>query len=182
MGKNIDNAVAGGVSMSDFMNGAGGSMVQLSTNLAAAMDKLNQKFPLLSDGVQKIIDKINGVTPIKGKDVLKMPGQEIELLPEDSFAAFTKGSEVLKNMGGNNNTSSTTPSTTNSTIDLNHTLTLNINAPSNINTEQLVSMFNDTGVSQALGIAVKEAFNNGGLTTSNPNKQQMLKSGSLQHS
>jgi hypothetical protein len=41
-------------------------------------------------------------------------------------------------------------------------------------------MFNETSVSQALGIAVKEAFNNGGLTTSNPNKQQMLNSGRLQ--
>jgi hypothetical protein len=180
MGKNLDKAVVGGTSISEFMKSAGDDMVKLTTNFVSAMDKLNQKFPILSDGIQKIIDKIN-VVPIKGKDVLKMPGQEIQLLPEDSFAAFTKGSEVLQNMGGSNNSSST-PSSTNSTIDLNHTLTVNINAPSHVNTEQLVSMFNDTGVSQALGIAVKEAFNNGGLTTSNPNKQQMLKSGSLQHS
>jgi hypothetical protein len=179
MGKNLDNAVAGGTSISDFMKGVQNDIVGVTSNLAAAMDKLNQKFPILSDGLQKIIDKMNGVSTVKGKDVLKMPGQEIQLLPEDSFAAFTKGSEVLQNMSGSNNRSST-PSTTNSTIDLNHTLTVNINAPSHVNTAQLVSMFNETSVSQALGIAVKEAFNNGGLTTSNPNKQQMLNSGRLQ--
>jgi len=177
MGKNIDSTVAGNGSIVAFMNSAQKSITGAADGFTKAITDLSKKMPLISNGLQQIIDKIKVV---KGKDVLKMPGQEVQLLPEDSFAAFTKGNEVLQNMNGSNNSSSTTPTSSNSTIDLNHILTVNINAPSHVNTEQLVSMFNDTGVSQALGIAVKEAFNNGGLTTSNPNKQQMLNSGRLQ--
>jgi hypothetical protein len=117
-------------------------------------------------------------------DVLKMPNEDIQLLPEDTFAAFTKGSDVLSKLTGvnNNNNTNNTPSSTNSKVDLTHTLNINITAPSNVNTDQVIAMFNDTGVSQALGVAVKEAFNNGGLTTSNPNKHQLMNSGNLQYS
>ena len=111
-----------------------------------------------------------------------MPGQDIQLLPEDTFAAFTKGSDVLSKLTGSNNTTAPTSTSTNSKVDLTHTLNINITAPSNVNTDQVIAMFNDTGVSQALGVAVKEAFNNGGLTTSYPNKQQLMNSGNLQYS
>jgi hypothetical protein len=177
--ENIDDLVKNGGSISKFIEKSSKDLTDVLINMGEEIEKLNKKFPLVGDIIDKYI--LQNSNPIRtGRDVLKMPGQDIQLLPEDSFAAFTKGSEVLQNMGGSNNRSSTTPTLSNSTIDLNHTLTVNINAPSHVNTEQLVSMFNDTGVSQALGIAVKEAFNNGGLTTSNPNKQQMLNSGRLQ--
>lgn len=177
--ENIDDLVKNGGSISKFIEKSSKDLTDVLINMGEEIEKLNKKFPLVGDIIDKYI--LQNSNPIRtGRDVLKMPGQDIQLLPEDSFAAFTKGSEVLQNMGGSNNRSSTTPTSSNSTIDLNHTLTVNINAPSHVNTEQLMSMFSDTGVSQALGVAVKEAFNNGGLTTSNPNKQQMLKSGSLQ--
>jgi len=147
------------------------------------MNKLTQKMPLLSNGIQQIIDKLNGVPVRQGRDVLKMPNEDIQLLPEDTFAAFTKGSDVLSKLtGSNNNSNNNVPSSTNSTVDLTHTLNINITAPSNVNTDQVIAMFNDTGVSQALGVAVKDAFTNGGLTTTNPNKQQLRNPGVLQYS
>jgi hypothetical protein len=182
LGKNIDKTAAGNTSVSDFLEGASKSLLSSSTNFVDAMDKLSKKMPILSNGFQQIIDKMNGVPVRQGRDVLKMPGQDIQLLPEDTFAAFTKGSDVLSKLTGSNNTSTPTSTSTNSTVDLTHTLNINITAPSNVNTEQIIAMFNDTGVSQALGIAVKDAFNNGGLTTTNPNKQQLRNPGVLQYS
>jgi hypothetical protein len=181
MGKNLDETVAGGNSIINFLKGTSDALLSSSTNFVQAMDNLSQKMPSLSNGLQQIIDKIT-VTTVQAQDVLKLPGQNIELLPQDTFAAFTKGEDVLSKLTGSNNTSTPTSTSTNSTVDLTHTLNINITAPSNINTDQVIAMFNDTGVSQALGVAVKEAFNNGGLTTSNPNKQQLMNSGRLQYS
>ena len=182
LGKELDKTVAGGNSITDFLEGTSKALLSSSTNFVGAMDKLSQKMPLLSNGLQQIIDKMNGTPVRQAKDVLKMPGQDIQLLPEDTFAAFTKGSDVLSKLTGSNNTSTPTSTSTNSSVDLTHTLNINITAPSNVNTDQIIAMFNDTGVSQALGVAVKEAFTNGGLTTSNPNKQQLMNSGNLQYS
>jgi hypothetical protein len=182
LGKSLDEMVGGGKSIVDFMMDTTKSLLSASDNFVQAMDKLTNKMPLLSNGVQQVIDKISGVTVRQGRDVLKMPNEEIQLLPEDTFAAFTKGNEVLSNLTGSKNNNNNTPSSTNSTVDLTHTLNINITAPSNINTDQVIAMFNDTGVSQALGIAVKDAFTNGGLTTTNPNKQQLRNPGVLQYS
>ena len=183
LGKDLDKAVAGNMSISEFMENTSKSLLSASGNFVEAMNKLTQKMPLLSNGIQQIIDKMNGVPVRQGRDVLKMPNEDIQLLPEDTFAAFTKGSDVLSKLtGSNNNSNNNTPSSTNSTVDLTHTLNINITAPSNVNTDQVIAMFNDTGVSQALGIAVKDAFTNGGLTTTNPNKQQLRNPGVLQYS
>jgi hypothetical protein len=175
--ENIDDLVKNGGSISSFIEKATTDFISVVSNMGEEIEKLNKKFPILSN----LFDKLN-VPTIPGQDVLKLPGQNIQLLPEDTFAAFTKGSDVLSKLTGSNNTSTPTSTSTNSTVDLTHTLNINITAPSNVNTDQVIAMFNDTGVSQALGVAVKEAFTNGGLTTSNPNKQQLMNSGNLQYS
>ena len=183
LGRELDKTVEGGNSISDFLGGASDAILSSSANFAKAIDEVTQKMPKISNGLQQVLDKVLGTTSVRtGKDVLKMPGEEIQLLPEDTFAAFTKGSDVLSKLTGSNNTSTPTSTSTNSKVDLTHTLNININAPSNVNTDQIIAMFNDTGVSQALGVAVKDAFNNGGLTTPNPNKQQLMNSGNLQYS
>lgn len=179
--ENIDNLVKNGGSISNFIEKSTKDLFDVFNNMGEEIEKLSKKFPLVGDIIDKyILQNLNPVRP--GSDVLKMPGQDIQLLPEDTFAAFTKGSDVLSKLTGSNNTSIPTSTSTNSSVDLTHTLNINITAPSNVNTEQIIAMFNDTGVSQALGVAVKEAFTNGGLTTSNPNKQQLMNSGNLQYS
>jgi hypothetical protein len=181
IGRNLDKAIIDGtVSFADALSGIKTSFSSLSDNLTNVVGQLNTQYPLLSNIVDRIIKNLNPTT--QGRDVLKMPGQDIQLLPEDTFAAFTKGDDVLSKLTGSNNTSTPTSTSTNSSVDLTHTLNINITAPSNINTDQVIAMFNDTGVSQALGVAVKEAFNNGGLTTTNPNKQQLRNPGVLQYS
>jgi hypothetical protein len=179
--ENIDNLVKNGASISNFIEKATTDFISVVNNMGDEIEKLNKKFPLVGNIIDKyVLQNLNPVT--QAKDVLKLPGQDIQLLPEDTFAAFTKGNDVLSKLTGSNNTSIPTSTSTNSKVDLTHTLNINITAPSNVNTDQVIAMFNDTGVSQALGVAVKEAFNNGGLTTSNPNKQQLMNSGNLQYS
>lgn len=172
LSKMMDDAILGGkASFQGFMGGTADAFKDVVNNMADSIDKVSKKFPIFGDFIDGIIDKI-GKPPKKVKDALKLPGEEIELLPEDTFAAFTKGEQVLSKLGGTNNQTNTN-TTTNSSVDVNHTLNININAPSHVNTNQLVEMFRDTGVSQALGMAVKEAFNNGGLTAPTSNKQQL---------
>jgi hypothetical protein len=179
--ENIDDLVKNGGSISSFIEKSTTDFISVVSNMGEEIEKLNKKFPLVGNIIDKyILQNLNPVT--QARDVLKLPGQDIQLLPEDTFAAFTKGNDVLSKLTGSNNTSTPTSTSTNSTVDLTHTLNINITAPSNVNTDQVIAMFNDTGVSQALGVAVKEAFTNGGLTTSNPNKQQLMNSGNLQYS
>ena len=171
----LDNLIKGGgslISVTDYIQTKfKNSLIDSQTEI----DKLNKKYPEVSEFFNKIMGNTVSSTVRQAQDVLKIPGQEIQLLPQDTFAAFTRGSEVLSNLSnGGGNTSSTTPSTTNSSVDVNHTLNINVTAPSHVNTNQLVEMLKDTSVSQALGIAVKEAFNNGGLTAPTSNRQKLL--------
>lgn len=173
MSEGIDNLIKGN---SGFFKVADYIQDKFKNSLVESQiefDKLNKKIPQVGEFFNEIMG--NSLTSItkQGKDVLKLPGQNIQLLPEDTFAAFTKGSEVLSNLGKNTNNQSA-PTSTNSTVDVNHNLNINITAPSHVNTNQLMEMFKDTGVSQALGVAVKEVFNNGGLTAPTSNKQKLM--------
>jgi hypothetical protein len=168
IGTGIDKLAGGNASMTDFVSYIKDDLKQSFVNAQVEIDKLTKKYSMLGN-------LFGSPTPtVPGQDVLKLPGKNVELLPQDTFAAFTKGSEVLSNLGNVKNNSTTVPTSTNSTVDVNHTLNINITAPSHVNTNQLVEMFKDTGVSQALGVAAKEAFNNGGLTAPTSNKQKLL--------
>ncbi|NBU81300.1 MAG: hypothetical protein EBS55_06600 [Flavobacteriaceae bacterium] len=175
----IDTMLDGGKSLQDFVSFMGGELKDSFVKSQVEIDKLNEKYPVLGQVMDFIKDNFSPTQT--GRDVLKLPGQNIQLLPEDTFAAFTKGNEVLNGIAnGRGNNATTTP--TKSSMDLNHNLTININAPSHVNTNQLMEMFKDTGVTQAMSVAVKEAFNNGGLTAPTSNKQQLLNPGIGQYS
>lgn len=174
--KGIDEAIKGNGTLRGFVSFMSDEFKGSFIRAQGEIDKLTDKYPILGQGVDSVIRMTQGTTSTPtqtGRDVLKLPGQNIQLLPEDTFAAFTKGSEVLSNLGKNNNNQSA-PTSTNSTVDVNHNLNINITAPSHVNTNQLMEMFKDTGVSQALGVAVKEVFNNGGLTAPTSNKQKLM--------
>ena len=172
----VDDAIKGNGTLGGFVDFMSTEFKGSFVRAQEEIDKLNTKYPILSNIVDKIVTMGGNVTStptVQAQDVLKLPGQNIQLLPEDTFAAFTKGSEVLSNLGKNSNNQSA-PASTNSTVDVNHNLNINITAPSHVNTNQLMEMFKDTGVSQALGVAVKEVFNNGGLTAPTSNKQKLM--------
>lgn len=70
----------------------------------------------------------------------------------------------------NNITPASQPTSTESTVTAN--VNLNITAPPNIDTNQLVVAFQDTGVKQAIVDVVATAPYNNGLTSNTPNKAQ----------
>lgn len=175
----INKMAESGKPLSELANFMTNELKTSFVNARTEIDKLTDKYPVVGNAIDYVKNLVGNT--IQGQDVLKLPGQSIKLLPEDTFAAFTKGEQVLSNLGKGGETKTTSVPSTPSTLDINHTLNINITAPSNINTNQLVEMFKNTDVSQALGMAVKESFNNGGITSPTSNKQQLFNPGVKQY-
>lgn len=67
------------------------------------------------------------------------------------------------------------PQSNNTSTNVNGTINVNINAPSNIDTAQLVSVFQDAKVQEGLMMAVSQGNANNGLTSNNPNPTQAFR-------
>jgi hypothetical protein len=143
---------------SDLLKGFGSFMsdefMTSFKNLKTEADKLDKQFPVIGDMLGSF----------------KRLGREVGVLPPSSGSAPSSGGGTT-NGGGTNNTQA---SNTTSTVNVNHNLNLNLTNPGTIDAKQLISMFNDTAVAQAMGTATREIFNNGGLTAPTSNKQQFL--------
>ena len=123
-------------------------------NLKTEADKLDKQFPEIGDALGS----------------LKRLASEVGVLPPSSGSAPGGGS----GQSSQTQSSNTQASNTTSTVNVNHNLNLNLMNPGTIDAKQLISMFNDTAVAQAMGTATREVFNNGGLTAPTSNTQQFL--------
>ena len=97
---------------------------------------------------------------VAGSDVIKMPGQNVQLLPQDSIFAMTKGPEFLekmKSLGDKNNASY---SENKNTHDI--TLTVKIDG-GNLSQDKIMEVLNRTETLQALNKKLKETVNSNGL-------------------
>jgi len=99
-------------------------------------------------------------------DMVKMPGQTVKLLPQDSIFAMTKGPEFLEKLSMMNQT--TTTNTNNGTVNENkntHDITLSIKIDSgNIPENKIMEILNKTETLQSLNKKLKETVTNNGLT------------------
>lgn len=99
-----------------------------------------------------------------GQDTLKIPGQEIQFLPEDSFISMTKGPEFLEKLNMLNQPMNTQ---TNGTVSENkntHDITLTIKIDSgNMSETKVMEILNKTETLQALNKKLKETVTNNGL-------------------
>jgi len=103
----------------------------------------------------------SGSTPtVQGKDVIKMPGKNVELLPQDSIFAMTKGPEFLEKMKSLNNKTNTSYSENKNTHDIN--LTIKIDG-GNVSEDKIIAVLNRTDTLQALNKKLKETINSNGL-------------------
>jgi hypothetical protein len=106
----------------------------------------------------------SGSTPtVQGKDVLKMPGKNVEFLPQDTFIAMTKGPEFLEKLksiskSGENKTTSYNENK--NTHDIN--LTIKIDG-GNVSEDKIIAVLNRTDTLQALNKKLKETINSNGL-------------------
>ena len=100
-----------------------------------------------------------------GKDTLKIPGQDIQFLPEDSFISMTKGPEFLEKINMLNQPMN---SQSNGTVNENkntHDITLSIKIDGgNLSETKVMEVLNKTETLQALSKKLKETLTNNGLT------------------
>ena len=197
-----------GKPMEAFVNAASGTANYMNTVYNEALVKGKEGFDDLSKSTNpliQIMDKIvakganfivdheklnnggkttNGetkkVTEVKPtKDFVKFPGETVELLEADTIFGMTRGKELLNPSTPSNST----PESTTSNIkmeDVNVNLNIKIDAPSNMDTAQLMLAFNDQSVKGALINAFQNALGNAnGSNGSNPNpiesRKQMAK-------
>ena len=99
------------------------------------------------------------------KDSLKLPGKEIQFLPEDSFISMTKGPEFLEKINMLNQPMN---SQSNGTVNENkntHDITLSIKIDGgNLSETKVMEVLNKTETLQALSKKLKETLTNNGLT------------------
>jgi hypothetical protein len=103
-------------------------------------------------------------THVKTGDMLKMPGKNVELLPQDSIFAMTKGPEFLEKLSMLNQPMN---SQTNGVVNENKnthdiTLTIKIDA-GNMSETKVMEILNKTETLQALNKKLKETVTNNGL-------------------
>lgn len=138
--------------------------------------------------------------PVKANDFIKMPGMTIETLAEDTifggtgFESFIDGLKGMKtlpnntNMGNNQfeeflnkvkdvksnnvNNENQTPIETKSTADIN--LNIKIDAPNQIDTNQIILALENQGVKQKLYQSMKEAMYNNGLSSPTSSKTKLM--------
>jgi hypothetical protein len=159
----LSTAVSG---FADYVNGA------FKTTFKEAEQKFNG---VLSLGKQK--DKPNvddksmskkqssHVQKLSGNDVIKMPGKEVQLLPEDSVFAMTKGPEFLEKLSMLNQPMKNSGTGTVNENKNTHDITLSIKIDGgNLSENKVMEVLNKTETLRALNQKLKETITNNGLT------------------
>jgi len=150
--------------MSDFASYVDGSFKE---TWKVAQGKLSSVFNMKTgnpaDMVTTSTTTSAPVSTHTGKDTLKMPGKDIQFLPEDSFISMTKGPEFLQKLNMLNQ-----PTTNTGAVNENkntHDITLTIKIDSgNMSESKVMEILNKTETLQALNKKLKETVTNNGLT------------------
>ena len=165
-----------------------GALKRMATG-EGSLNDISLTFVEIGNSAKEFLGKVTSEMGVKAKEAVK--GSTTSTNPFVSISATavkTAGDAVINKVNPTapptipNNLSTTnvqsannqTQSNTTSTMDLNHTLTVNIMAPSHINTDQVIAMFNDTGVKQKMIEVVKTGVNNNGLTGGNSSKTKQM--------
>jgi hypothetical protein len=144
-------------------------------NLTGEFDKLGINVKSLNELFKNITDGKTTAKPVKQTgDFISTPNADIQLLPQDTIFAMTKGEEFLKGLGGNNKETTNTTSSSTMDVNLNHTIT--INAPSGVDTQQLVLALKNEEIKQSIVQSILKGMTNDGRTASNSNPQQRMNS------
>ena len=176
-----------------FINAAASTATYLDTtlheswvNTKIAIDELAESTNPLIQIMEDIVKKAGGavaehenITP--PKDFIKTPEGGFEPYPADTIVGLTKGKEAFQNLNSTNSNSVVGASNI-KMEDVNVNLNIKIDAPSNVDTSQLMLAFNDPSVKGALIGAVQSALSNAnGSNGSNPivARKQMAKMANL---
>jgi hypothetical protein len=127
-------------------------------------DLFNIKTPMGETKTVETPKKEVPVTQHKAGDSLKIPGKEIQFLPEDSFISMTKGPEFMEILSMLNKPMANTTGTVNENKNT-HEISLNIKIDSgSIPENKVLEILNKTETLQSLNKKLKETMTNNGLT------------------
>jgi hypothetical protein len=176
------NVVKGSMeNTANFMKGAYAEALDKGAVAASNLAKEQNIFlEILQNGGKKLGNAFmtaENIPKTTAKDMLKLPGQNVEFLPEDTLASFTKGKDVLSALTGSNNKNE--PSTQMMSDSGPVNINLNISAPPNIDTAQLMLAFENSGVKEAMVTAVTKGRYNNGLTAPTSNQAQLMEMASM---
>lgn len=186
LGGGLDNfikSVGDGKWGEAFINAAAGTATYLNTtlheswvNTKTAIDELAKSTNPLIQIMEDIVKKTGGavaehenINVTERQDFIKFPGETVKPLAIDTIFGMTKGKEALENLNSTN--SNSVVGTSNIKMeDVNVNLNINIAAPSNVDTSQLMLAFNDPSVKGALIGAFQSALSkvNGSNGPPNP--------------
>jgi hypothetical protein len=157
-------------------------------NTKNAIDELAESTNPLIQIMGDIVKKTGGavaehenINVTERQDFIKFPGETVKPLAIDTIFGMTKGKEALENLNSTNSNSVVGASNI-KMEDVNVNLNIKIDAPSNVDTSQLMLAFNDPSVKGALIGAVQSALSNvNGSNGSNPivARKQMAKMANL---
>jgi len=197
LGGGLDNfikAVGDGKGMEGLMSAASGTATYLETtlheswvNTKTAIDDLSKSTNPLIQIMGDVVKKAGGavaehekITP--PKDFIKTPQGGFEPYPADTIFGLTKGKEAIENLNSTNSGGSSMGTSNIKMEDVNINLNIKIDAPSNVDTAQLMLAFNNQSVQGALIGAVQSALSKAnGSNGSNPieARKQMTKMANL---
>lgn len=159
-----------GAKLNDFAKGA---LVESGEKYKESLDKLglanNQYYQLLETAFNGL--KGGAKDWIMGNDYNANNPKPV-VSPQPPNTNVDKAKEVITSPTA---PTSTTPQSNNTNTNVSGTINVNINAPSNIDTSQLVSVFQDQKVQEAMMVAVSQGNANNGLTSNNPNPTQAFR-------
>lgn len=134
-----------------------------TNNAATSLNALRDEGNGLVEVIESIIGKVSsGPKPDPMEDFIKLPGQVIQPLPQDTLFGGTGFEEMMNRIASvtniqKNNTEVSTPSNTTTTADIN--VNFKIDAPPQIDTNQLLLALNTTDFKQTIIKTVADAFN-----------------------
>ena len=153
--------------MTQFSGYLDGTFKKTWTNLETELSdlfKISTGSKTAGDSEPKKDEVQKPVTKHVAEDSLKLPGKQIQFLPEDSFISRTKGPEFLEKLNMLNKPTTATSGVVNENKNSHDiTLTIKIDA-GNLSDSKVLEILNKTETLQALNKKLKETVTNNGLT------------------
>ena len=166
--------------MKDVLTGEKGLtkvMGELTIAFKDELERTKQKASLVSGLFGDIITE--GSEPSTNQnDFIKLPGQSIQPLPQDTlfggtgFNDFIESLKSVKGPIGDNQNNNQSPTEVKTTADVN--LNIKIDAPNQIDTNQILLAFENQGVKEKMVESMKEAMYNNGLTSPTSSRRKLM--------
>lgn len=167
--KIINSISKGDMPLTEAFEKLKGSMNGLDTVLLNKIDSIMEKSKNLYENLTTGSNNQNQV--IEAEDFIKIPGQTIQPLPQDTLFGGTGFENLMERLGGQK-TTSVQNTETKTTADIN--LNIKIDAPSQIDTNQLILAFNNQGLREKMIESMKDAMYNNGLTSPTSSKTKLM--------